>query len=109
MTRTTTMSEDKKALEVSTTPAVTGASPVQPNAPAIVLPPQVALVQAPGLIDPAKLVGKGPFVGKYVVFTPVGNQLTQPMDTAQADTFAKKLLAEKKACVIMLVVSQHTP
>lgn len=100
------MSENRKRLEVSVEPSVMGSQAVQPNVPK--LPKAtVQLLQPQGLAMPVNPVGRGAFVGKFVVFSPVGNQLTQPIDSiTEAENYARTLAASGKPAVVMAVVAQ---
>ncbi len=49
------------------------------------------------------------FVGKFVVFSPAGNIITQPTDNElEATEYAKSLAKSGKAAVVMTVVAQYT-
>lgn len=94
--------ETRKRLEVSVEPSVMGSQAVKAN------PPQTPMVEPPpGLVTSGPLVASGAFVGQYVVFTPVNNQLSQPItDKGTAFNYAAALRATGKPCVIMCVVAQ---
>ncbi len=50
------------------------------------------------------------FIGKFVVFCPVGSQLSQPIkDRKEALAFALSLKADGKPAVLMQILDQFVP
>lgn len=76
-----------------------GGEAVPPNRSSLFRAGPVTLVQPPDS-----------FVGKFVVFSPVGNQLSQPIaDRKEALAFALALKADGKPAVLMTIVDQFVP
>lgn len=76
-----------------------GGEAVAPNKSSLFRAGPVALVRSPES-----------FIGKFVVFCPVGNQLSQPIkDRKEALAFALALKADGKPAVLMEVLDQFVP